>query len=87
MISKILNDDNVVIKILGDTWYVWYPLDKIINLQEVNELLTFFDIEMSALNLDSEYKVSSIDLENNQISEQIINLINDHALNLKNRLD
>ena len=85
MISKILNDDKVVIKIIDDTWYVWYPLERLINLEEVNDVLAFFDIEFKALNLDNDFKLSTT-IDEIEVLEETITMINEHSINLKNRL-
>jgi hypothetical protein len=32
ILHKLLTDDGVVFKIEDETWYVWYPLEKPVNL-------------------------------------------------------
>ena len=60
ILAKLLNNDRVVIKIETDTWKVWYPLDKKVDMEVVNEKLEFFDIEMAEYviqaNTDDEIK-------------------------------
>lgn len=52
-LSNLLNDDRVVINIKEDTWRVWYPLDNMVDLEEVNETLDFFDLEIKELVVDN----------------------------------
>jgi len=35
-LSHLLKDDRCVINIKDDTWRVWYPLDNMVDIEEVN---------------------------------------------------
>ncbi len=52
MIQKLIKDDKVVIKIEGDTWKVWYPLDHRVESEEVNKVLGLFDIELKEFKVE-----------------------------------
>lgn len=46
MLAKLLRDDGVVIKVDGgDTWKVWFPLEKLIQVEEINEGMRYFSFE------------------------------------------
>lgn len=80
MISKLIRDDKVVIKIEGDTWKVWYPLDKRVDNNDVNEVFGFFDIELREFQLQ-DHKLFSAEVSNTD--KEIINSL---IPNLQRRL-
>jgi hypothetical protein len=86
VISKILKDDKVVIKIVGDTWYVWYPLEKAIDLEDVNYILAHFDIDFKDHVLDANFKLSANSDDEGGVHDEILTLVNEHSHCLKKRL-
>ncbi|CDW76965.1 UNKNOWN [Stylonychia lemnae] len=83
LISKVLKDDKVVMKIVGDTWYVWYPLEKLIPLEDVNYILAHFDIEFSEHTLDSDFKLTA---STDTVAVDTLSQINSHSEYLKTRI-
>jgi len=67
-LSHLLRDDRVVINIEGDTWRVWYPLDNKIDIEEVNIVLDYFDIEFKEQIIEN-FHVSS---DSNLIQEDFV---------------
>lgn len=52
-LSHILKDERCVINIKEDTWRVFYPLDNIVDLEDVNEVLDHFDLAIKELVVDN----------------------------------
>lgn len=85
-LSHLLKDDRVVINIQEDTWRVWYPLDNLVDVEEVNQVLDSFDLELKELVVDnftfSDETISSIFA----MSPDDVQLIKDMFTHLKRRL-
>lgn len=81
-LSKLLKDDRVVIKIEGDTWKVWYPLTQKVQVEEVNETLNYFDIEMKEYTIDRDNVFGDMD----QMSDITVTTIASMVPSLRNRL-
>ena len=88
-LSILLRDERVVINIDGDTWRVWYPLDKPIDLQATNQILDFFGLEFKERVLDHfdpSSSDSSQDFDNSGLNEKDFTALTEMLPHLKKRL-
>lgn len=83
-LSHILKDERCVINIKEDTWRVFYPLDNIVDLEDVNEVLDHFDLAIKELVVDN-FTVDDTTTELT-IASQDLELIKEMFTHLKKRL-
>ena len=85
-LSHLLKDDRVVINIQDDTWRVWYPLDNLVDIEEVNNALDFFDLEIKELVVDNFSVAESVSPIDATMSVDDVELLKDMLTYLKRRI-
>eukprot|EP00347_Sterkiella_histriomuscorum_P018887 403343795 len=85
-LSHLLKDDRVVINIQDDTWRVWYPLDNLVDIEEVNNALDFFDLEIKELVVDNFSVTESVSPIDATMSIDDVELLKDMLTYLKRRI-